>query len=295
MTSDPSPQAHDLSEPVPAPPAAFDDEVPWYRRAFQEDYLDLYMHRDLAEAVRAVGFLEKALRLNKSQRLLDLCCGPGRHLVFLRRWVGQAVGLDLSRALLARAREHWRAAREADSGSLEAAGVNSPQLIQATMARLPLADASFDRVVNLFTSFGYFEDEAENLAVLREVARVLKPASGGEDADPKTAQFALDHLNRAAMLAGLRPQTERTLEGGRRLIEKRAWLEAVNRVEKDVIAIEPGGQIKAWRESVRVYHPEELEAMMRQVGLEPLARHGDYGGAPWRPDSPRLILLARKP
>jgi SAM-dependent methyltransferase len=212
----------------------------------------------------------------------------------LRHWVGQAVGLDLSRALLSRAREHWLAAREAAAASLEAADASRPQLLQATMARLPLADASFDRVVNLFTSFGYFEDEAENLAVLREVARVLKPAPGGAPGDPEIAQFALDHINREAMLAGFKPQTERTLEGGRRLIEKRAWFEAASRVEKDIIAIEPGGQIKAWRESVRVYHPEELEAMMRQVGLEPLARHGDYDGAPWRPDSPRLILLARK-
>src|SRR5438045_2325682 len=145
--------------------------TPWYREAFQEGYLDLYGHRDLAEAARAVRWLRGALELRPEQRLLDLCCGPGRHLFFLGQIVSQAVGLDLSRLLLLGARDHWHAGQSllqegADDSRLpdeqgrvwdlglrhEPLPPQPARLIQATMARLPLAEASFDRVVNLFTS-----------------------------------------------------------------------------------------------------------------------------------------------
>lgn len=243
------------------------------------------MHRNLEEAARAVGFLAEALDLAPSQRLLDLCCGTGRHLVFLGAKVGQAVGLDLSRVLLSRARQHWRAsAQPAGAGPKAALNDFRPLLLQGDMRHLPLGSGAFDRVVNLFTSFGYFEQEADNLAVLCEVARVLKP--GG--------LFAIDHINRESMLAGLKPETERLLPGGRRLIEKRRWDEPTRRVIKDVAATEPSGQVKAWCESVRVYEPEELEELMRAAGLEPLRRFGDYGGSPWQPTAPRLILIAQR-
>lgn len=271
-----------------APPARRGG-LPWYRQAFQEDYLDIYLHRDQAEAARAVRFLAGALDLQPAQRLLDLCCGPGRHLAFLCNYVNEAVGLDLSRVLLTRARE--------DCGLKEKTGIPNPQsglppgpqlcnpqLLQADMRFLPLAAAAFDRVVNLFTSFGYFENEADNAAVARGIARILRP--GG--------LLALDHINREAMLAHLKPRTERALPDGRLLLEQRRYDEATRRVIKDIACSEPGGQVKGWRESVRVYAPDELEGLLADAGLKPVARHGDYDGGPWRPDSSRLILIAKK-
>jgi SAM-dependent methyltransferase len=274
-----------------APAPARRASLPWYRQAFQADYLDLYLHRDLAEAARAVRFLARALSLTREQRLLDLCCGPGRHLVFLGACVRQAVGLDLSRALLTRAAEHWKECGmpNAECGINEELSPHSAfriphSLAQADMRRIPFATAAFDRVVNLFTSFGYFEREDDNAGVLREIARVLRP--GG--------LLALDHINREAMLAHLKPQTERVLPDGRHLVEKRRFDEAARRVVKDVICTEPGGGVKAWNESVRVYEPQELEAMLAAAALEPVARYGDYDGGPWRADAPRLILVARR-
>jgi SAM-dependent methyltransferase len=268
---------------------------PWYHQAFQEDYLEIYMHRNLSEAARAVGFLNDILHLNPTHRLLDLCCGPGRHLVYLGRRVGQAVGLDLSRALLQRASRHWHDSNKTAGETSDESCSTAPLLIQGDMRRLPLEDASFDRVVNLFTSFGYFESEADNFAVLREVSRLLKP--DGHDATrlaPAPGLFVIDHINREALLAGLKPQTERMLPQGRRLVEKRRWDAAARRVIKDVICSEPSGQVRAWTESVRVYEPVELEAMMTEAGLRTLMRYGDYGGDGWQADSPRLILLVQK-
>lgn len=81
---------------------------------------------------------------------------------------------------------------------------------------------------------------------------------------------------------------------GRRLIEKRRWEESSRRVIKDITCSEPNGQTRAWRESVRVYQPEELAALIEQAGLRIRSRYGDYEGEPWSPASPRLILLAEK-
>lgn len=175
---------------------------PWYYQAFQEDYLEIYLHRDLKEAERAAAFFGDLMQLDRGHRLLDLCCGPGRHLVFLGRRASQAVGLDLSRALLQRASQHWRA--EGKMSRLAPAST-PPPLIQGDMRRLPLADASFDRIVNLFTSFGYFENEEDNFTVLQEVARLLKPALRRENGSSGGGLFVIDHMNRESMLAGLRP------------------------------------------------------------------------------------------
>lgn len=277
--------------------------TPWYREAFQEGYLDLYGHRDLAEAARAVRWLAGALKLEPGLRLLDLCCGPGRHLFFIGQLVREAIGLDLSRVLLHGAREHWHAgqsilgSRAADRTQPDEQGrvwdlglapadrrEQPARLIQGTMGSLPFATASFDRVVNLFTSFGYYEEEARNTQVLHEVSRVLRP--GG--------QLAIDHINREALLAGLRPQSERRLPNGRQVREERHWDAQTQRVIKQVTTREPAGGERHWRESVRVYAPEELEQLLVAAGLHPMERYGDYDGRAWSPEAPRLIILAER-
>ena len=98
-------------------------------------------------------------------RLLDLCCGHGRHAVPLAQLGYRVSGLDLSRPLLARA-----AAAAAAQGQRVG-------LVEADMRRLPFADGSFDAVLNLFHAFGYLEDEAQDELVLDEVARVLAPGA----------------------------------------------------------------------------------------------------------------------
>jgi SAM-dependent methyltransferase len=258
-------------------PAGGDWTFPWYEQAFQQEYLDLYLHRDLAEAARAVLFLDRALGLHDGHRLLDLCCGPGRHLAFLKDRVGKAVGIDLSRPLLLRAQIHVREVHG------DAEPRETPGLIRADMRRLPLAAASFDRIVNLFTSFGYFADESENQRVLDEIGRVLRP--GG--------LLALDHINRGALLTDFEPDSGRRLPSGLRVIERRRWDETAGRVVKHVTLRRADDAVKCWTESVRVYEPDELEGMLRRAGLTPQARFGDYDGGSWTTASERLIVIAR--
>src|SRR5437016_1683509 len=97
--------------------------------------------------------------------LLDLCCGPGRHAVEFAQRGFQVTGVDRSPFLLERAREH---------ASTSQAGA-SVEWVKEDM-RTFLRPAAFDLVCNLFTSFGYFKDEDEDLCVLRNIHRSLKDA-----------------------------------------------------------------------------------------------------------------------
>ncbi len=97
--------------------------------------------------------------LARGARVLDVPCGTGRHLPLLGRRELAVWGVELSLDYLRQAR---------------AAAGPAIRLLRGDMRFLPFPDASFEAVFMLFTSFGYFGDE-ENLELLRELARVLRP------------------------------------------------------------------------------------------------------------------------
>jgi SAM-dependent methyltransferase len=236
---------------------------PWYEIAFGAHYLDVYAHRDEQQARREVAFVLQALDLPPHARVLDLACGNGRHLKALRLAGLDAVGVDLSAALLRQAREHDLPVARAD------------------MRRLPLPAAHFDAVVNLFTSFGYFQDEQDNAVVLHEVARVLRP--GG--------RLLMDHINGQALRSGLVPQTRREV-GGRTIFESRRWLPESRRVEKTVAIRGGGAPDVEYVESVRVYSPDELTALLRRAGMEVQSWFGGLDGSALSDTSARMVVVA---
>lgn len=246
------------------------DQEPWYVAAFEADYLERYAHRDEASARAEGPFLSRALSLPAGGRVLDLCCGAGRHSRTLAAAGLRVLGVDLSLALLRRARA-------------EAPGI---PVLRADMRALPLAGASLDGAVNLFTSFGYFESDAENARALNEVARVLRP--GG--------RFVIDFLNLPRTLANLQPHNERT-SGNDRIVEHRRYDAIRRRLVKDVTVYKNDGAVrKRLVESVRAFAPDELIALLEQSGLRVLERCGDLAGAVFSgTDSPRCVLVAERP
>ncbi|MBI3735726.1 class I SAM-dependent methyltransferase [Candidatus Sumerlaeota bacterium] len=213
-------------------------------------------------------------------RLLDLCCGPGRHLGQLVPLLGSAVGIDLSRALLSQARDSCRA----NLAENFAGGDHRFHLVEGDMRHLPFAEGLFDIVINLFTSFGYFEPEEENLAVLEEIVRVLHPSG----------VFVLDHINRSHLETFLEADSERRLRNGARVFERRRFDPGRRRIIKHVEWVDPGGGRIRWDESVRVYDEQELAAVFLRVGFGSLIKFGDYDGSPLQSDSARMIIIARR-
>jgi SAM-dependent methyltransferase len=235
----------------------------WFEHWFGEEYLDLYPHRDDREAERVVALLTARGVCRPGDRVLDLACGAGRHAAAFARCGAMVVGLDLSIPLLLGARRRSPA-----------------RLVRADMRVVPLRAGSFDVVVNLFTSFGYFDGDAEHEAVLAEVARVLRPGGG----------FVLDYLNAPQVRSTLVARDERAV-GRRRVVQERRLSEDARYVVK---SIRLEGEGRTFMERVRLYEREEIERMLVAHGLAPRHVWGDYDGRPHTASSPRLCVVARR-
>jgi SAM-dependent methyltransferase len=233
----------------------------WFEEWFGEEYLRLYPHRDETDAAAAIELIAAQLQGKRIDSVLDLGCGAGRHARLLcDRW--WTVGLDLSWALLKVAR------RESP---------DSPY-VRADMRDLPFAPESFDLAVNLFTSFGYFDDDREHAQVLKCVAAATK--RGGT--------FVLDFLNPDEVRRNLIAYDERVV-GGSTVEQLRCISEDRKFVEKTIRVRD-----REYLERVRLFSREELELMLQAAGFEIVTRAGDYSGSPWTEDSPRTILFARR-
>jgi SAM-dependent methyltransferase len=233
----------------------------WFEEWFGDEYLRLYPHRDLAEAERAVGLILERTGFMPGWRVLDVACGAGRHARAFESAGARCVGVDLSAALL-------RVARS----------VTTAPLARADMRALPVRPGSMDLTVNLFTSFGYFAEDAEHLAALREMVGTVTP--GG--------WFAIDFLNADVVRAQLVTRETVTL-GGAQVAVRRSVSPDGRYVRKAIQA--PGG--RRFTERVRLFEPDEIAAMLADAGVAIRHRLGDYDGSPLRADSPRTILVGQ--
>jgi SAM-dependent methyltransferase len=153
------------------------------------------------------------------------------------------------------------------------------------MRRLPFRPGTFDVVASFFTSFGYFE-EAEDRVALAEAARVLAP--GG--------WHVLDYLNRSGVLAHPMRAGERVVRGYRVHEDRRLDGEGRRVVKRIEISPEGGGETLAhYEERVTLYAPEEIRAMLAALGLRPCAEWGGYDASPFdAARSGRHVVLSRR-
>jgi SAM-dependent methyltransferase len=227
----------------------------WYEVAFDRLYPLLYRHRDETEAVRAAETF--APMLTGPGPVLDLACGAGRHMAAFGARGLDMVGLDLSPFLL----------REAAGDPGPLAG----RLVRGDMRVLPFHECSFGAVINMFTSFGYFDD-ADNQRVLDEVARVLRP--GG--------WFLMDFMNARRVQSSGLARTVREVDGYT-IEEDRSVSDDGRYLVKDVRVAGGGEESLSYAERVRLLDPDDLAAMVAVAGLELHQRFGGYDGVRFDP------------
>lgn len=246
--------------------------TPWYEESFGHEYLTLYTQRDLEEARANVESIVALLSLNLDAPVLDLCCGAGRYLLALReQGFNRLVGLDLSDELLSVATDR-----------LAHTNGHAPiPLIQADMRAIPLEN-HFAAVLSLFTSFGYFQADPDNQAVLEAAHASLRP--GGV--------FLLDYLNRDHLIENLIPRDEKSLPDGR-VRNVRCLTNQCRRVEKTTTYIKNGTK-RQFHESVRLYSRPEMVRRFRAAGFVDVRSYGTFQGDDFTKDSRRLIMVAKK-
>jgi len=245
--------------------------MPWWDSYFNELYLHMFETLLTPErTAKEVAGVMILLNLRPGARILDLCCGQGRHAVPLAQAGYRITGLDRSSHLLEQAQ---RSAHEA--------GVEV-QWVQGDMRHLPW-QGKFDACINLFTAFGYFEDEEENRQVLHEVARTLKP--GGK--------FFLDTSNRDYYLLHTLP-TGWHRQGEAIILEENDFDPVTCRFTMTFTWVE-GSRRESLTHSVRHYTVPELRDMMDRAGLPPTDLYGDFDGSEFDLFSKRLIVVGQKP
>jgi D-alanine-D-alanine ligase len=219
----------------------------WWKSLFDEVYLitDARFVCNPALTRQEVALVEQTLRLRKSDRILDLCGGQGRHALELaRRGYQHLTVLDYADFLLQRGRQEAVAARLAVT------------FYQGDARATLLPAASFDVILLMVNSFGYFADAADDQRVLAEAARLL--TRGG--------RFLIDLIDRDVALRQFRPESWHEATDDFVVCWKRQLVHDVIRV-REVVLSKTTGLLRDRTYAERLYSPEHLCALLAEVGF----------------------------
>jgi len=242
----------------------FEDESFW---------IELYPYMFPPERFAAAGEqVDQLIALAKctSGAVLDLCCGPGRHSIALAQLGFTVTGVDRSTFLLGHARN-----RAAEAGV-------TVEWIQEDMRRF-LRPAAFDLACSIFTSFGYFEDETDNLQVLRNVHASLKPSG----------VFVLELIGKERLARAWQNAIYTDHADGSALIQRPKVVHDWCRIQNEWILLRDG-RTRTFRFEHAIYSGREIKERLLACGFAEAQLFGDLAGTPYGLDAPRLVAVARK-
>lgn len=239
--------------------------------------LEWHLERAETEADSLVR-LFSAHGLNPPAKILDLCCGIGRHSVALAKRGFQVVGVDFSQKFLARAQKLAE-----EHGVQDAA--KFVLLDARKIAALP--ERGFAAIINIFTSFGYYDEETDR-NILAQARELTNP--GGI--------FVLDLASREWILRNFSP-TGLTRYSNVTLIEERKFDFETSRHNCTWRFFAEEGE--AWRFlgkvelSLRMYSLHELIRLFESAGWRYRTAYGDLRLSPYCLDSRRVVVVAENP
>jgi SAM-dependent methyltransferase len=221
-------------------------------------------------AAEESGSLIELLDLDGSQRIVDLCCGPGRHSLELARRGFDVTGVDRTDEYLEEAR--GRAEKE---GLL----VNFVKCDMREFAR----EEELDVVLNLYTSFGYFENPEDDNRLLDNVFRSLKP--GGK--------LVIEMMGKEVLARKFTPHDWVEYPNGRILILDRKLIKHWSVIWNRWTVIN-GTERKEHEFEHRLYSGTELEWLLKGSGFSRVDVYGDLAGAPYDNSANRLVVVGIK-
>jgi len=242
----------------------------WWRSWFGPGYLALYDEYLAERTPVEIDQLEARLAIQPPQRILDLPCGQGRHAIELARRGYDVTGVDLSPFMLKVAEERARAE-----------GVRVRWL--AGDMRQVIAGGRFDVVLNLFTSLGYFADEADDQKAVRAASAMLVP--GG--------RFVLELINGERVMARFQEREWFTV-GQAAVVERRSLDRSARRMVVERTVTRPD-ETEVNLHAIRLYQGRDIEAMLWAAGFGRVDLYGDWSGEPLTSESLRILAVGTMP
>ena len=238
----------------------------WFEDWFNSPYYHiLYKQRNFKEAELFIDNLIEYLHPKENARFLDLGCGKGRHSVYLNKKHFEVTGFDLSPQSI-----EWAKQYENESVHFYVQDMRKPFLC-----------GSFDYIVNMFTSFGYFENEAENYATIEAVSNALNTKG----------IFVLDFLNVEKVIPTLVAHQSITMDD----IEFNIYKKFENNFIVKQISFNDNGKEYNFEEKVSALKLADFEKYFTAGNLKILDIKGDYMMNDFNLiTSERLILIAQK-
>ncbi|WP_225035654.1 class I SAM-dependent methyltransferase [Winogradskyella sp. SM1960] len=218
----------------------------WYASWFDTPYYHiLYKDRDYTEAQNFMDNLTNYLNIPEHGKILDLACGKGRHSVYLNSLGYNVTGADLSEQSIAHAKQF-----ENESLRFDVHDMSKPY------------PDTFDAVLNLFTSFGYFEDDKCNLETIKSIQAELNDFGFG----------VIDFMNTNYIIDNLIAEDVKTVDGID-FHQKRSVKEGY--IVKD-ISFEADGEHFEFQERVKAFTLKDFETLFEKAGVHLLDVFGDY-------------------
>lgn len=259
---------------LPCDPSRDPAPEPWWRRFFGSPdsfflghFPDPETSRDEALAIAAL------VDLRPGEVVGDIPCGAARHLRVWAERGCEAYGLDASPMMLSLARDALASTPRGDHA----------HIVAGLMQALPFRSGAFDAILNLFNSFGYLADADANAAVLREVARCLRP--GG--------RFLLDTRNPTVQILCAPYHAPEFLSSGEEVVVHSVYSLESRRMTTTWKSPASGAEL--YRADIRLYGLDELRALLNRAGLRFVEAFGTFDGEPFQADHAQLIALAIKP
>ncbi|KAA9340065.1 class I SAM-dependent methyltransferase [Adhaeribacter soli] len=238
----------------------------WFSTWFDSPYYHiLYSNRDAREAQVFLDNLLDHLHPKPDAKILDLACGKGRHAIYLNQKGYHVTGIDLSPQSIA-------VAKESENERLHFAVHDMREVFRPN---------EFDFVLNLFTSYGYFASETENVVALKAIAESVKP--GGK--------LVIDFLNAEKVVAHLVKEETKTIEG----VTFHITRHMEGKLIVKTIDFEAEGKRYHFQEKVWALTEEDFREYFKMTGLRLHECFGNYKLEPYdAKTSDRLIFILKK-
>ncbi|MCK4460277.1 MAG: class I SAM-dependent methyltransferase [candidate division Zixibacteria bacterium] len=248
------------------------NDRPWHEQdEFWRDTQSLMFSEErLSKTPEEIDRVVSLLELHPGMLILDMCCGVGRHSLELARRGYKVTGVDRTRSYLDTARQ-----------AAEAEGLEIEFLLSDI--REFSRPESFDVTINMFTSFGYFEDPLDDGKVVSNLYESLKP--GG--------QLLIEMMGKEVLARIFCERDWFEMDDGTLILEERKVTRDWSWMENRRIALK-GNQRQEYRFAHRPYSATELTGLLLECGFSTAQAYGGIDGSPYDHQAKRLAVVARR-